>query len=109
MQKKRDKKIILTTLSPETHRTSEENLGLAYLSAVLRKHGYNVEIIDGWLAGLEDNEVLNKIRESKNTAIVGMSCYMSNNEMCIRDSSNTMNKMRIANSILIFSCRKLRR
>lgn len=83
VQKKRDKKIILTTLSPETHRTSEENLGLAYLSAVLRKHGYNVEIIDGWLAGLEDNEVLNKIRESKNTAIVGMSCYMSNNDKSI--------------------------
>ena len=51
VQKKRDRKIILTTLSPDTHRTSEENLGLSYLTAVLRKHGYNVEIIDGWLAG----------------------------------------------------------
>ena len=50
--------IILTTLSPDTHRTSEENLGLAYLTAVLRKNGYNVEIIDGWLGGLEDKEVL---------------------------------------------------
>ena len=38
--------IILTTLSPDTHRTSEENLGLAYLTAVLRKNGYNVEIIE---------------------------------------------------------------
>ncbi len=83
VQKKRDKKIILTTLSPETHRTSEENLGLAYLSAVLRKYGYNVEIIDGWLAGLEDDEALNKIMESKNTAIVGVSCYMSNNDKSI--------------------------
>ena len=27
-QEKRDTKIILTTLSPDTHRTSEENLGL---------------------------------------------------------------------------------
>lgn len=42
---KRKDKIILTTLSPDTHRTSEENLGLSYLTAVLRKSGYNVEII----------------------------------------------------------------
>ncbi len=35
--KKRKDKIILTTLSPDTHRTSEENLGLSYLTAVLRK------------------------------------------------------------------------
>ena len=56
--KKRKNKIILTTLSPDTHRTSEENLGLSYLTAVLRKNGYNVEIIDGWLGGLSDEEVL---------------------------------------------------
>ena len=58
---KRKNKIILTTLSPDTHRTSEENLGLAYLTAVLRKRGYNVEIIDGWLGGLSDEEVLRRI------------------------------------------------
>ena len=54
---KRRKKIILTTLSPDTHRTSEENLGLSYLASVLRKSGYNVEIIDGWLESLSDEEV----------------------------------------------------
>ena len=83
IQEKRDKKIILTTLSPDTHRTSEENLGLAYLAAVLRKNGFNVEIIDGWLGGLKDEEVLRRIIEKKDTAIVGVSCYMSNNDKSI--------------------------
>lgn len=83
IQKKRDKKIILTTLSPDTHRTSEENLGLSYLTAILRKNGYNVEIIDGWLAGLKDEEVLTRIIEKEDTAIVGVSCYMSNNDKSI--------------------------
>ena len=83
VQEKRDKRIILTTLSPDTHRTSEENLGLAYLAAVLRRNGYNVEIIDGWLGGLTDEEVLSKIINSKDTDIVGISCYMSNNDKSI--------------------------
>jgi radical SAM superfamily enzyme YgiQ (UPF0313 family) len=81
--RKRKEKIILTTLSPDTHRTSEENLGLSYLTAVLRKNGYNVEIIDGWLGGLSDEEVLKKILDDKETSIVGVSCYMSNNDKSI--------------------------
>ena len=80
---KRKDKIILTTLSPDTHRTSEENLGLAYLTAVLRKNGYNVEIIDGWLGGLSDEEVLRKILTDKEVSVVGVSCYMSNNDKSI--------------------------
>lgn len=83
VQEKREKKVILTTLSPNTHRTSEENLGLSYLAAVLRKNGYNVEIIDGWLADLKDEEVLKKIMDKKDTSIVGISCYMSNNDKSI--------------------------
>ena len=80
---KRKDKIILTTLSPDTHRTSEENLGLSYLTAVLRKSGYNVEIIDGWLGGLSDEEVLRRILSDKDASIVGVSCYMSNNDKSI--------------------------
>lgn len=80
---KRKNKIILTTLSPDTHRTSEENLGLSYLTAVLRKSGYNVEIIDGWLGGLSDEEVLRKILSDREVAVVGVSCYMSNNDKSI--------------------------
>ncbi len=83
VQEKQDKKIILTTLSPDTHRTSEENLGLSYLAAVLRKNGYNVEIIDGWLSGLTDEEVFKRIIDNQDVAIVGVSCYMSNNEKSI--------------------------
>ena len=41
-----NKKIILTTLSPKTHRTSEENLGIEYLKASLVREKYDVEIID---------------------------------------------------------------
>lgn len=80
---KRKNKIILTTLSPDTHRTSEENLGLSYLTAVLRKSGYNVEIIDGWLGSLSDEEVLRKILNDREVTIVGVSCYMSNNDKSI--------------------------
>ena len=83
IQEKKNKRIILTTLSPDTHRTSEENLGIAYLAAVLRKNGYNVEIIDGWLAGMNDDDVLRRIIEKSDTAIVGVSCYMSNNDKSI--------------------------
>lgn len=93
-------RIVLTTLSPDTHRTSEENLGLAYLTAVLRKNGYNVEIIDGWLAGLEDAEVLRQIMSRKDTTIVGVSCYMSNNDKSIE----LARKIRSLNPNIKFMC-----
>ncbi len=83
VMKKRKDKIILTTLSPDTHRTSEENLGLSYLTAALRRNGYNIEIIDGWLGDLSDEEVLKRILNDKEVAIVGISCYMSNNDKSI--------------------------
>ena len=100
VQEKRDKRIILTTLSPDTHRTSEENLGLAYLAAVLRKKGYNVEIIDGWLAGLADEEVFKQIMDRKDVAIVGVSCYMSNNDKSIQLAK----KIRNANPNIKLMC-----
>ena len=56
-----DKKIFLVTLSPKTHRTSEENLGIEYLKSSLVKNGYQVEIIDAWLNELEVDYVYNKI------------------------------------------------
>ena len=83
VQKKREKKVVLTTLSPDTHRTSEENLGISYLAAILRKNGYNVEIIDGWLGEFKEEEILEKISKQRDTMIVGVSCYMSNNEKSI--------------------------
>lgn len=74
----KNKKIILTTLSPKTHRTSEENLGIEYLKSSLQKKGYQVDIIDAWLNGLEVEEVYKKIVIEENILFVGISSYMSN-------------------------------
>lgn len=76
-------KIILTTLSPNSHRTAEENLGIGYLASSLRKNGFLVEIIDGWLEGISDDEVFKRISSIDNIGIVGISCYMSNNDSSI--------------------------
>lgn len=73
------KKIILITLSPKTHRTSEENLGLEYLKSSLVENNYDVEIIDAWLNELDVNEVYQKIiKQDNNILFVGISTYMSN-------------------------------
>ena len=61
----KDKKIILTTLSPKTHRTSEENLGIEYLKSSLVQARYEVEIIDAWLNELEVEEVYERIISQK--------------------------------------------
>ena len=74
-----NRKIILTTLSPKTHRTSEENLGIEYLKASLVREKYDVEIIDAWLNELEVEEVYNRIiAQEENILFVGISSYMSN-------------------------------
>lgn len=100
VERNKENKIILTTLSPDTHRTSEENLGLAYLTAKLRENGYHVEIIDGWLEGLSEEEVLKRIMEAENVSIVGISCYMSNNEKSIELAK----KIRMQNSNIKLMC-----
>ena len=74
----KNRKIILTTLSPKTHRTAEENLGIEYLKASLTKSGYDVIIIDGWLNELSVDEVYDKIINIKDILFVGISSYMSN-------------------------------
>lgn len=75
----KNKKIILTTLSPKTHRTSEENLGIEYLKSSLVKADYSVEIIDAWLNELEIEDVYEKIISQENNILfVGISSYMSN-------------------------------
>lgn len=75
----KDKKVILTTLSPKTHRTSEENLGIEYLKSSLVKEGYEVEIIDAWLNDLEVEKVYEQIITQKEKLLfVGISSYMYN-------------------------------
>ena len=71
-------KIILTTLAPKTHRTSEENLGILYLKSALQEKGYNVTVIDGWLNELSVEEVYERIIKDKDILYVGISSYMSN-------------------------------
>lgn len=79
-----NKKIILLTLSPKTHRTSEENLGIEYLKSSLVKEGYNVEIIDAWLNEYDVKTVYNKIISQENNILfIGISSYMSNTEPTI--------------------------
>lgn len=81
----KNKKIFLTTLSPKTHRTSEENLGIEYLKSSLVKAGYNVEIIDAWLNELEVENVYEKIISQENNILfVGISSYMSNTAPTIK-------------------------
>lgn len=80
----KNNKIILTTLSPKTHRTSEENLGIEYLKSSLVKNGYEVEIIDAWLNELEPQTVYQMIAKQKqNILFVGISSYMSNTKPTI--------------------------
>ena len=76
----KDKRIILTTLSPKTHRTSEENLGIEYLKSSLVNNGYEVIIIDGWLNELSVDEVFEKIISYNDILFVGISSYMSNTQ-----------------------------
>ena len=75
----KNKKVILTTLSPKTHRTSEENLGIEYLKSSLAKENYDVEIIDAWLNELDVDTVYKRIISQENNLLfVGISSYMSN-------------------------------
>ena len=97
----KDKKIILTTLSPKTHRTSEENLGIEYLKASLVRNGYNVEIIDAWLNELEVEEVYRRIVEQEdNILFVGISSYMSNTPYSVE----LMSMLKNHNKDIVIAC-----
>ena len=74
--------IVLATPAPVTHRTAEENLGLAYLAAVLRRAGYPVVVVDGWLAGHDVAELAARIVEA-GPLMVGFACYRSNMESAV--------------------------
>jgi hypothetical protein len=72
--------VVLATPAPISHRTAEENLGLGYLASVLRKHGYLVTIIDGWLAGLSPEAIAEAIFGINDLLWIGFACYRSNME-----------------------------
>ena len=76
--------IILATPAPISHRTAEENLGLGYLTAVLREKGYNVKIIDGWLQGLTPEKLAESILSEPTPLFVGFSTYQSNMNIAVQ-------------------------
>ena len=76
--------IILATPAPISHRTAEENLGLGYLSAVLRNKGYNVKILDAWLNGWSTEELAVKILSEETPLFVGISAYQSNIDQAVK-------------------------
>lgn len=69
--------VILATPAPLTHRTAEENLGLAYLAATLREAGHPVRVIDAWLEGLTPEALADRILSGPMPLLVGFSCYRS--------------------------------
>lgn len=76
---KENKIVYLITLSPKSHRTSEENLGIEYLKSALTKNGYCVQIIDAWLNEYSVEEVYHMLLPKlEEILFVGISTYMSN-------------------------------
>lgn len=94
-------KIILVTLAPKTHRTSEENLGIEYLKSSLAEKGFEVEIIDAWLNNLDVDVVYEKIKQQINDILfVGISSYMSNTAPTIE----LIQKLKITNENIKIVC-----
>ena len=55
--------IIFLTVSPESHRTAEENLGIEYLASNLKKTlKYEVKIINGWIEKLSNEKIIERIK-----------------------------------------------
>ena len=73
-----EEKIALLTVSPVSHRTAEETLALGYLASSLRRAGYcNVKIIDGWLRGLTNEDLMKIAFDGGTPSVIGISCYRS--------------------------------
>lgn len=72
-----NKTVVLATPPSHTHRTAEENLGLGYLAMILRSAGYGVKIVDSWLMGLTQEEIVRRIVSIPDLLLVGISAYRS--------------------------------
>lgn len=70
--------IALVTPHTYSHRTAEETIALGYLTSILRRSGYKVALVDGWLRGIGPIEIIKKICQSGRPDLIGMSCYRSN-------------------------------
>ena len=73
--------IIFLTVSPESHRTAEENLGIEYLASNLKKTlKYEIKIINGWIEKLSNEEIVEKILNYKNILAIEDYIYYYNNK-----------------------------
>lgn len=71
-------RVVLITPSQKIHVSAGEHLGIGYLAAGLRRQGYIVEIIDGWLENLSPKRIASRILETQPPLCVGFSAYPSN-------------------------------
>ena len=73
--------IIFLTVSPESHRIAEENLGIEYLASNLKKTlKYEIKIINGWIEKLSNEEIVEKILNYKNVLAIEDYIYYYNNK-----------------------------
>ncbi|WP_338949789.1 radical SAM protein [Fusobacterium nucleatum] len=75
------KSIIFVTISPKSHRTAEENLGIEYLASNLKKtKKYKIEIVNGWLEELDYDGIIQRVRYHKEVLAIGISSYLTDLE-----------------------------
>lgn len=66
----------------DAHPFTSENLALGYLSAVLRRHGADVLILDGDLDGLTDEEIASLVHDRR-PVLVGITALARNSEAAV--------------------------
>lgn len=73
-------KIIFIVPAALSHRTSEETLGVGYLSSILKQNNYEVKIIDAWIRNLDFSQLQQELQSevTKDTLFIGISTYVSN-------------------------------
>lgn len=88
--------IIFLTVSPESHRTAEENLGIEYLASNLKKTlKYEIKIINGWIEKLSNEEIVEKILNYKNVLAIGVSSYLTDIEN-VKELLKIMKKLKLS-------------
>lgn len=71
------KQVVFITPPAVSHRTSEESLGMAYLTAILRRQNVPVTIIDNWLSGTTIDQTITVLKTITDCAFIGISAYIS--------------------------------
>jgi len=71
-------RIVFIIPCSDSHRTAEENLGIGYLTSILRKNGYDVTVVDAWLANLSPKSAADIVSALEKPLFLGFSCYYTN-------------------------------